>query len=74
MSTAREELHRIIERLNEEDVKSTLHLLKKVVSNYYEIDEEELTTEEISAIEKGREQIAKGEYTDFEDLKKEYGL
>lgn len=74
MSTAREELHQIIEKLNDDDVKSTLHLLKKVVVNYYEIDNEELIDEDIRAIEHGREQIVRGEYVDFEDLKKEYGL
>jgi len=78
MSTAREELHRIIEKLQDKDVESLLHLLKRIVSNYsqyrYPVSNEKLTQEEIKEIEEAKAEIARGEYVDFEEVKKEYGL
>ncbi|MFA5880623.1 MAG: hypothetical protein WC834_00385 [Eubacteriales bacterium] len=71
MSASREELHRVIEKLREKDIESLLHLLNRIVSNY---DEDELTEEELKEIEEAEARMAKGEYIDLNDLKKEYGL
>ncbi|NPV45160.1 MAG: hypothetical protein HPY70_14495 [Firmicutes bacterium] len=75
MSTAREELHRVIDKLQDKDVESLLHLLKKIISNYsIETEKEELTEEAILEIKKAKTEIERGEYVDFDDLKKEYGI
>jgi folylpolyglutamate synthase/dihydropteroate synthase len=77
MSTAREELHRVIDKLQDKDVESLLHLLKKIISNYNystETEKEELTEEAILEIKKAKTEIERGEYVDFDDLKKEYGI
>ena len=71
MSASREELHRIIDKLRERDIESLLHLLSRIISSY---NEDELTEEELKKIEKIEAQMAKGEYIDLNDLKKEYGL
>ena len=71
MSASREELHRVIEKLREKDIESLLYLLNKIVSNY---DEDELTEEELKEIKEAEARMAKGEYIDLDDLKKEYEL
>lgn len=71
MSTAREELHQVIDKLQDKDAESLLHLLRKIIDSYHN---EELTTEELKEIEAAKAEIAKGEYVDFYNLKKEYGL
>ena len=70
MSASREELHRVIEKLREKDIERLLHLLNKIVTNY----DDELTEEELKEIEEAEARMAKGEYIDLNDLKKEYGL
>lgn len=71
MSTAHKELHNIIDKLKKEDAESLLHLLRKLINSYHD---DKLTAEEIMEIEEAKTGIDKGEYVDFEDLKKEYGL
>ncbi|PKM38821.1 MAG: hypothetical protein CVV03_12765 [Firmicutes bacterium HGW-Firmicutes-8] len=44
--------------------------LNKIVTNY----DDELTEEELKEIEEVEARMAKGEYIDLNDLKKEYGL
>jgi hypothetical protein len=52
-----------------------LHLLKKIISNYsIETEKEELTEEAILEIKKAKTEIERGQYVDFDDLKKEYGI
>ena len=69
MATAREELHRVIDKLQDKDVESLLHLLRRIIP-----EGDELTPDEVRKIEKAKVQMAKGEYVELESLKKEFGL
>ncbi len=46
-------------------------MTSSIVSSY---NEDELTEEELKEIEKIEAQMAKGEYVNLDDMKKEYGL
>ncbi|HHW03259.1 MAG TPA: hypothetical protein GXX35_10720 [Thermoanaerobacterales bacterium] len=72
MATLRYELHRIVDLLDEDDAIHVLEILKKLIKKNN--DDTILTPDEIKRMEEGEAQIARGEYVDFEDIKKEYGL
>lgn len=69
MATAREELHKIVDMLKDDDVLNLLPLLKKIITSDYE--EEELTEEELKEIRELEAEIDRGEYVTLEDLKKD---
>ncbi len=66
MLAEQRQLARIIRCLSKEKL---ARLIK-----YAEELEEELTPEELAAIEEGEAQIARGEYVDFEELCRREGL
>jgi phage FluMu protein gp41 len=66
MLPERRQLARIVRSLSKEKL---ARLLK-----YAEELEEELTPEDIEAIERGKAQIARGEWVSFEEVKRQNGL
>lgn len=66
MSAVRKELERIICRLTPENLKLLLDYAREL--------EEELTQEEIADIEAGKAEIARGEWVDWDELKRELNL
>lgn len=66
MLPERKQLARIVRSLSKEKL---ARLLK-----YAEELEEELTPEDIAAIERGKAQIARGEWVSFEEVKRQNGL
>lgn len=66
MSATREELEKIICRLSPDRLKLLLDYARHL--------EEELTPEELADIEAGKAEIARGEWVDWDDLKRELGL
>lgn len=66
MLPERRQLARIVRSLSKEKL---ARLLK-----YAEELEEEMTPEDIEAIERGKAQIARGEWVSFEEVKRQNGL
>ena len=62
-----DELERIIHRLPPASLKLLLKYAK-------ELEDEELTPDEIADIEAGKAEIARGEWVDWDDLKRELNL
>lgn len=72
MAVDKKELHKLIDLLKDEDVEVIFPLLKRIVS--YEYEDEELSDEAIKDIEMAKKEIERGEYVDFDELKREFGL
>jgi predicted transcriptional regulator len=53
----KQELHRLVDLLDEEDEDSALEYLRWLLT-----DEDTLTAEELAAVEEGEAEIARGEY------------
>jgi hypothetical protein len=76
----RYEAHLIIDALPEEKLSAVRGLLEVLIEPLSKAlamapidDEGELTPETIAAIEKGRLQLQRGEYTSHEDMLREFG-
>ncbi len=66
MSVIQEELERIIRRLSAKQLKLLLDYAREL--------EEGLTPEEVADIEAGKAEVARGEWIDWDDLKRELNL
>jgi len=81
-STARNELHRIVDELPDNDIPTAQRLLRSLLGGKREfrffddapMDDEPLTDEDIQAIAEAEEDIAAGRTQSLEDLRRELGL
>jgi len=71
MAKPHEELHQLIDLLDEETAENIAKIIKKLVKAY---DDTLLTPEEIKRMEEGEAQIARGEYVTLDDYVKRRGL
>lgn len=71
MATSREELHKVIDLLDEEIVDSILKIVKNLV---VADDDTLLTPDEIKRMNDGEAQIARGEFMTLSDYAKGRGL
>ncbi|BCV22904.1 hypothetical protein [Moorella sp. Hama-1] len=67
MSAMREELEKIIHRLQAKQLKLLLAYAR-------ELEDDKLTPEDIADIEGGKAEIARGEWVDWDELKRELNL
>lgn len=65
----RDELRRLIEVIPHHQALLAKRLLEALIET--DQDDEDLTPEELRDVERARAKIARGEYVDWEDLKKE---
>jgi hypothetical protein len=65
----REEIHRLVDQLDDINAEILLEYLQDLLS-----EEETLTEEEIAAVLEAEERMAKGEYITLEELQRELGL
>lgn len=68
VSTVKDELHQLVDHLNEVDAAEALDYLRWLTS-----DEEELTPEELAMVREGEESIARGEYITLTELRRSLG-
>lgn len=73
MVKSREELHQFIELLDDEMVDSILKIVKNLVKKNVD-DDTVLKPDEVKRMKEGEAQIARGEYIEFDILKKEFNL
>ncbi len=71
MTETREELHKVIDLLDEEIVDSILKIVKNLVKT---ADDTILAAEEIERMEAGEAQIARGEFTTLDEYANRRGL
>ena len=83
MATTKEDIHRVVEQLPSAQFDAAIQYLRylrdfsdPVASNFVvDIeDDEELSAEDMAAIEEGLEDIRAGRLTPIEDVRKELGL
>lgn len=67
--TMRQELHRLIDLLEDEDEESALEYLQWLIN-----DEDVLTDEERDAVKEGESEIARGEYITLDQLAQSLGV
>ncbi|MGQ9555663.1 MAG: hypothetical protein ACUVWR_16305 [Anaerolineae bacterium] len=81
--TSREEAHRLLELVPDEDVGVVTRMLRGLVAQEDPVlaaflnapeDDEELTEEDIAAIEEGRRAIAEGRVVPHEEVRRRLGL
>ena len=70
MASAHEELHSVIDLLDNETADSILKIIKKLVNRENE-DDNFLTPHEIKRMKRGEAQISKGEFITIDDYSKE---
>lgn len=68
MASAKDELRRLVDRLDEENAREALDYLRWSTE-----PTESLTDEEISRVHAGADEIARGDYTTLEELRRELG-
>ena len=68
-TTTQEELHRLIDGMDEVDAEEALDYLRWMLSD----QPETLTAEELAEVEAGEAAIARGEFLTLDDLKHELG-
>ncbi len=67
--SVKEELHQLIEQLDEFSVRETLDYI-----HWFQLSHDSLTPEEWEQVRQGEAQIARGEYITLDDLERELGL
>ena len=67
--SVKEELHQLIEQLDEFSVRETLDYI-----HWFQLPHDSLTPEEWEQVRRGEAQNARGEYITFDDLERELGL
>lgn len=68
--TVKDELHQLIDNLDEQTAEEALDYLRWLISD----DEEELTDEEYARVLAGEAAIARGEYVTLDELKRSLNL
>lgn len=71
MSIARQELHRVVDMLNDDDTETFLKLIKRIVYLEDMEDNEPLSEEELEGIRLSREDIKNGDYIYLDELEQE---
>ena len=66
--TIKEELHRLVDVLDEQDAQEALDYIRWLAG-----PDEELSPEELALVRKGEEQIERGEYVTLDELKRRLG-
>jgi len=67
MSTDRAQIHRLVDQLSPEQFVEAEAYLRHLLSD---LDDEELTAEELAEVLEGESQIARGDFVTFEELKR----
>ena len=65
MNTMREELHRLVESLSEDELSEVSHFAKLLLK-----EPDELTEDEMREVEKGESEIQRGDWVRWEDIKR----
>ncbi|HET8523411.1 MAG TPA: hypothetical protein VFL82_09265 [Thermomicrobiales bacterium] len=66
--TAKDELHHLVDQLEDVDVNEALDYLHWLLS-----EEDELSPEEIGHVQRGEEEIARGEFVTLQELRRSLG-
>ena len=68
---SKEQLHELIGLLPEGEIPAASRFLEFLV---HDLESERLTEEDLQAVQQGQAEIARGEYSSLEDLKRELNL
>jgi len=68
---SKEQLHALIDLLPEGEIPAASRFLEFLV---HDLESEPLTEEDLQAVQQGQAEIARGEYSSLEDLKRELNL
>lgn len=68
---SKEQLHALIDLLPEGEIPAASRFLEFLV---HDLESERLTEEDLQAVQQGQAEIARGEYSSLEDLKRELNL
>lgn len=68
---SKEQLHELIDLLPEGEILAASRFLEFLV---HDLESERLTEEDLQAVQQGQAEIARGEYSSLEDLKRELNL
>ncbi len=68
---SKEQLHELIDLLPEGEIPAASRFLEFLV---HDLESERLTEEDLQAVQQGQAEIARGEYSSLEDLKRELNL
>ena len=68
---SKEQLHELIDLLPEGEIPAASRFLEFLV---HDLESERLTKEDLQAVQQGQAEIARGEYSSLEDLKRELNL